>query len=136
MKAFLMYRDEDFERRRKIPAHEQILVQDLELDTLFGAMAHGDKFLSEVARKAVLSSLTDLDTIRYRQDILKDCLRNPSVVREIYNLAVEAIENERKHYFGLLNRYPAWILRRSVDVLEMFLGMLKRLRKAPGPCRK
>jgi len=76
MKAFLMYKDQDFDLQRKLPSNEQALTQDLELNTLFNAMALGDKFLFEVAKKAVLSGFnSDLDTILYRQNILKDCLK-------------------------------------------------------------
>ena len=129
MKAFLMYKDQDFDLQRKSPAHEQALTQDLELHTLFNAMALGDKFVFEVAKKAVLCSLTDLDTIRYRQHILKDCLNNASIVRDIYTIAVESIESEKKNYFGMFFRdYPDAILRRSIEVLQMFVGMLKKLK--------
>lgn len=128
MKTFLMYKDRDFDLQQEPPPQEQDLTQDLELDTLLKAMALGDKFLSEVAKKAILSSITDLDAIIYRQDILRDCLANPVVARDIYNIAVDAIEYEKKNYFGLLSKYPSWVLRRSVDVLQMFVGMLKKLR--------
>jgi len=130
MKAFLLYRNRDFDLQQKLPSNEQALTQDLELNTLFNAMALGDGFLFEVAKKAVLSgSYNDLDTILYRQNILKDCLRNPSVVRDIYDLAVETIESERKNYWGILRDYPDVILRRSTDVMQMFVSMLKELEK-------
>lgn len=130
MKAFLMYRDRDFDLQGKLPPHEQALTQDLELDTLFNAMALGDKFLFEVAKRAVLSGFqTELDTILYRQHILQDCLSNASIVRNIYAIAVEAIESEKKNYLGLLSKYPDALLRRSIEVLQMFVGMLKRLRE-------
>ena len=106
MKAFLMYKDQDFDLQQKLPWNEQALTQDLELNTLFNAMALGDKFLFEVAKKAVLSSLNDLDTILYRQNILKDCLKNPSIVRDIYDIAIESIENKRKHWLGIFSSYP------------------------------
>lgn len=129
MKAFLMYKDRDFDLQRQLPSNEQALTQDLELNRLFNAMALGDKFLFEVAKKAVLSSVTDLDTIRYRQHILQDCLNNASIVREIYDLSVESIEGERKNYFGMFFRdYPDAILRRSIEVLQMFVNMLKKLK--------
>jgi DNA mismatch repair ATPase MutS len=127
MKVFLLYRDRDFDLQRQLPPQAATLTQDLELTTLFNAMALGDKFVFEVARKAVLSSITDLDTIRYRQDILRDCLKNASIVREIYAIAVEAIEGEKKNYLGLLSRYPSWVLSRSIEVLQVFVGMLKKI---------
>jgi len=128
MKAFLMYRDRDFDLQQALPPQAQTVTQDLELSTLFAAMAQGDRFLLEVARKAVLSSVSDLETIRYRQHILQDCLNHAEVVREIYALAVEAIESERKNFWGLLSKYPTMILHRSVEVLEMFVTLLKKLR--------
>ena len=128
MKAFLMYKDHDFDLQQKLPPHAQALTQDLELQTLFNAMALGDKFVFEVAKQAVLSSVTDLDAIRYRQHILQDCLKNPSIVRDIYAIAVESIESERRNFWGLLSKYPAMVLNRSVEVLQMFVDMLKKLK--------
>jgi hypothetical protein len=129
MKAFLMHRNRDFDLQQELPGNAPALTQDLELDTLFRTMAGEDKFLFDVARKAVLSGLqNDVDTILYRQEILKDCLRNPAVVRELYDLAVKAIERERKRYFGILSHYPGAILYGSIEVLQLFVDMLKKLR--------
>ncbi len=128
MKALLMYRDRDFDLQSALPASAQALTQDLELATLFNAMAQDDAFLREVAERAVLCSLNDVDTILYRQAILKDCLKNPAIVREIYTIAVEAIQNEKKTYWGYFSKYPDAILHRAIEVLQMLVGMLKRLR--------
>lgn len=130
MKAFLMYKDRDFDPQQKLPWNEQTLTQDLELNTLFNAMALGDSFLFEVARKAVLSGLNnDLDTILYRQNILKDCLKNASIVRNIYAVAMELIESERKAYFGIFSKFPSSVLHGSIEVLQVFVGILKKLKK-------
>jgi len=127
MKAFLMYRDQDFDVQRKLPWHEQALTQDLELTTLIDAMARGDKFVWDVACKAVVLSLDDVDTILYRQDILKDCVKNAAIVRDLYAIAVEAIESERK-VWSFLRDFPHGILQRSVEVLELFVERLKKLK--------
>ncbi len=120
----------DFDPQRKLSSNEQGLIQDLELNTLFDAMALSDKFLFEVAKIAVLSGLdNDLGTIQYRQNILKDCLKNPAVIREMYDIAVESIENERKSYFSIFSRYTASVLHSAIEVLQMFVGALKRLRR-------
>jgi len=128
VKVFLMHRDRDFDLDRKPPANSEALTQDLELTTLFNAMAAGDKFLFELATKAVLSSLTDPDAIRYRQHVLADCLEQADVVRQVYDVAVEAIQSERKVYFGFLRDSPDSILNRSLQVLELLLGAVKNLR--------
>lgn len=127
MKVFLMYKDRDFDIKQKLPLNEQCLVQDLELNTLFNAMSLNDNFLFEIAKKTVLISIKDLDTILYRQNILKDCLKNPSIVRDIYSVAAEALEREKKIHYGILSDYPRYLLSRSVEVLQMFVDMLQKL---------
>jgi hypothetical protein len=85
MKAFLMHRDQDFNLQQELPRNEQAVTQDLELNTLFNAMARGDKFLFAVVKSVVVSGLqNDLNTISYRQEILKDCLKSAAIVRRIY----------------------------------------------------
>ncbi len=128
MKAFLMYKDQDLDLHRELPATEQALTQDLALNTLFDAMAHGDKFLLEVAKKVLLLSLNDPDSILYRQNILKDCLKNSSIVRNVYNVALESIEKKKKLWWGFSSRYPSSILYSAVEALKMFVGQLKKLR--------
>lgn len=129
MKAFLMHRDRDFDLQRELPPNEEALTQDLELNRLFNAMALGDKFLFNLARRAVLLSLNDPEAIVYRQHVFADCLEQPATVREIYDIAVEAIQAEKKIYVGTLRDSPDTILHRSIQVLELFVGILKRLRK-------
>jgi DNA mismatch repair ATPase MutS len=128
MKAFLMYRGRDFGLKDDLPANAADLSQDLELDALFHAMAAGDEFFLDVAKKAVLASLHDPEAILYRQNILRDCIEQAQIVREIYGIAVEAIERERKVWGWMLDRYPESTLHRSVEVLELFFELLKRLR--------
>lgn len=129
MKAHLMYRDHDFDLQQKLPSNEPALTQDLELNTLFNAMAQGDEFLLQVAKQAVLSGLhDDVETILYRQEVLKDCLNNYAVVKGIYDIAAESIESKRKHWWGTSSSFPGSILHSSVDLVQMFLGMLKRLK--------
>jgi len=129
MKAFLMHRDHDFDLQQELPWSEAALTQDLGLDILFNTMARGDKFLFEVAKTVILSGLSELDNIRYRQDILKDCLKNPGVVRSLYEIPIEAMETRKKDYWlwGIASR-PSSILYSSVDVLEMFVDRLRKLR--------
>ncbi len=58
MKVFLMHADQDFDLRRELPANEDALTRDLELDTLFSAMAAGDAYLLELAKRACCAAST------------------------------------------------------------------------------
>jgi len=127
VKAFLMYMDRDFDLKGEVSPNEAALTQDLELDTLFGAMAVGDKFLLEVAKKGVLTSLDEPEAILYRQHILADCLERSAIVREMYAIAVEAIEREKKVWSW--GQYAEGMLHRSVEVIKQFVDLLKRLRQ-------
>jgi hypothetical protein len=70
----------------------------------------------------------DPNTILYRQNILKDCLKNSSIVRDIYDIAVEAIESKRKSWYGFLSEYPHSILYNARSALQLFVGFLKKLK--------
>jgi len=129
MKAHLLYRDRDFDLPGSRPPHEAALAQDLELNTLLGAMAAGDPFLLEVARKAVLTSLNEPEAIGYRQRVLADCLNRPAIVREMYAIAVEALQREKGVWGVFSPRYPEGVRYRSVKLLQRFMDLLKRLRR-------
>jgi len=129
MKAFLMYRDRDFDLQQKLPWNAEALIQDLELETLFNAMSLGDKYLFEVAKTAVLGGVNnDPETIKYRQSILKDCLKNSAVVRDIYQIPIEAINNKKKHWYSIFSSYPSAVLSNSTEMMQMFVGLLIKLR--------
>ncbi len=128
MKVHLMYRDADFDMEGELPVNNKELVQDLELTTLFDAMSDSDELIFGVAKRAVLSSLTNPETIKYRQDIIRDSLKNPSVVRELYSISIESIENKRKRWLGIFSRYPSAILDSSIRMLQMFVELLKKLK--------
>jgi DNA mismatch repair ATPase MutS len=128
MKVLLMVPDRDF-APEKLPATEEALTQDLELSTLWEAMALGDRFIYQTVKQVLLSSLDDLTVIRYRLEILEDCLKNPAVVRDIYRLPLEAIENKRKNWMGIFGHYPSGILSSAVGMLDMFVVLLKELKR-------
>ena len=115
--------------RARLVSNASDLVQDLELEKVLETMASGDKFLLDVARPALLASLGSVEAVLYRQHILRDCLEYPSVVREIYSIAVEAIEREKKGWGWMSARYPSGTLHRGIEVLEMFSDLLRKLRQ-------
>jgi len=108
---------------------EQALMNDLELGLLFDAMARGDDFLFQVARRVVLLGRNEgLETIVYRQGVLSDCLRNESVVRRLYHVTSEAIEGKKQGWLGVLSRYPSGVLSDAVNYLLLLTDLLRKLR--------
>jgi DNA mismatch repair ATPase MutS len=129
MKANLLYRDLDLDLERSLPANVEALKQDLELTTFFDAMARGDAYLRELVETVFLSSLTDPEAIGYRLAVLGDCLEHPQVARELYALAVEALDSKRKAQHFWFRDSPDSLLWKSLRILELLAEALKRLRE-------
>ncbi len=130
MKARLLYRDRDFDGG-ELPWNEPALVQDLELGTLLAAMAAGDDLVRDVARRALLVSCReDVETILYRQAIARDAVENPAALRELYGIAVEAIDGRRRRSIGIWGHLAASVLYDALEMMEVFTGALRRLRDA------
>jgi MutS-like protein len=129
MKAFLMHRDSDFDMESELPPNADALTRDLELDTMLATMAAGDRFLFDIAKRALLLSLPEPEAIGYRQQVLTDCLAQREVVRGLYDLAGEALTAEKKLWVGILRDSPRTMLSTSVAKMELFVGFLRQLRK-------
>ncbi|HTR05809.1 MAG TPA: DNA mismatch repair protein MutS [Paraburkholderia sp.] len=129
MKAWLLYAERDFDWHRDERWNERTLTQDLELATVYGAMAAGDAFIEGVARKVLPVSLDGLDDILYRQAILKDCVSHEAIARQLYAIAVEAQETERKSFYWGLTASATSILHSARDLVQAYLVSLGKLRQ-------
>jgi hypothetical protein len=131
MKAYLLYPGRDFDFAAGLPAGHEDLIQDLELATLLKAMAADDKFLSEVSVKVLLASLDDPAAIRYRQQVLADCLAHPEVIRQMYAVAADALEDKRHLWGGYGGTYQnaSSNLSGAVSHLEAYVARLRQLRQ-------
>lgn len=110
-------------------AMREVIEADLELPTVYRAMAAGDSYLLDVARNVLTASLTDLYVIEYRQDALADCMEHAAIVRNLYDVTVDASQAQRKVFLGgLLSRDPNAILRRAVALLALLTENLKQVR--------
>ena len=82
-----------------------------------------------MAKRAILSSLGDPDAVLYRQRVLADCLEHPETVRQLYELAVDALENERQVSPLWGRSSPDSIVYRSARVLALQVEVLRRFRQ-------
>lgn len=127
MKVRLAYADRDLDPDAEPPANAEALTRDLGLELLFGVMAARDKYLYDVGRATILASLREPSEIRYRQAVLADCLAHPDVTGELYAVAVAAVRQERDMWI-YSERYPDWVLQRSIRQMERFVVLFRRLR--------
>jgi len=130
MKVFLLHRDHDTDADAGLPTHHEALIEDLGLGAVFNVMAAGDRFRWDVARRVVVTSALEPDEIRYRQQVLADCLDNRAAVQRLYDIAVETLESRRKTYsFWSANSSPSALLSSAVRTLHVLLGNLHELRQ-------
>ncbi|MEA5015403.1 MAG: DNA mismatch repair protein MutS [Candidatus Limiplasma sp.] len=129
MKAQLMYRETDV-RAAALPAFiQEMLTRDLELGIVFSAMAKGDEIIRRAAERAFFAGLDSPEAIGYRQSVLRDCIKNPAMVRASYGLTLEALEKQKKGWWWFdKNRPLTALFSNAVDSLTMLTGMLKELR--------
>lgn len=128
MKAHLLHATRDVELEQELPWQAEALVQDLGLDTILDVMAAGDVYLRQVAERTLLNGLAEPEAIIYRQNVLSDCLEQPEVARELYSLAVEALESRKQARFFLFRDSPETQLSKSLRMLDLLLDVLRRLR--------
>jgi hypothetical protein len=129
VKAHLLYPDQDFDITADLPANSGDLIQDLEISTVLEAMAAGDRFLYDVSARVMLASLTDPEIIRYRQRVLADCIAQPEVIRDMYAIAVGALEDKRGVWGFWVSHNPTSILSGAVNQLEVLIARLRELRQ-------
>ena len=109
MKTFLMHPGPGFRCRFRHPSGQTIpFAQDIELEVLLNAAAGGDRYLRDVLAEACADAwANDIATIRYRQEIVKDCLANQAAVRQFYAIAIEPFGRERSWDFSLYGHDPS-----------------------------
>lgn len=130
MRALLLHPDRDFDPSQTRPWNEAALTQDLELEVLLHTMAGESKLLLDAIRTVIFAGFhNDVTTVLYRQAILKDCLKNSTVVRKLYELTGEAIAAEQKHYWLGISRYAGAILSESTGLMKLFVSILRQLRE-------
>lgn len=128
MKAYLLYADQDFSWTRPSTFTDDDLIKDLGADFVVSAMANGNQHLYDVAQRVLLFSLRDAAAIRYRQQILEDCLHYPDVVRDLYRIAIQTLSREKRIWHGWGDS-PSSLLHGFIERLQLFVEQLRSLRR-------
>ena len=135
MKVCLLY--EDHERGyEKYYYDTESIIQDLGLDSLFLAaskeviyeddavkkLADEDTFIRETLHKAMMVPLITAEEITFRQDVIRDCLKNPDLIRWLYSIST-AVKGTRDDQSSGLDR------SRQGSPIQSLVNEIKRLRK-------
>ena len=131
MKVHLMDQDTDFNPQQKPCFGKDTLIADLEFARILSAMAQDDTIIREVCSSALFYPLRTAREIRYRQEVLKDCINNPETVRKLYDITVETMERKHKSWSWLSTRQNlSSNFSSAVDLLKIYTEMLLKMRNA------
>ena len=129
MKAYLMFKDKNFVLDDNGMYNSIVTLDDLEIESVLKYASDSDALIHNVLKKSLASPLLDLEEIKYRQEVLKDSLDNPEIVRDLYQICVDTLNKIKKYWFGsgsgsLSNTYVS-----ALDHLSYFIEGLKGLRE-------
>jgi hypothetical protein len=124
-----MFKDRDFAVNAPMCYGSSALSADLELRHVVDKMAGGDEFIRESCEAALFTPLVSAEEISYRQENLRDALRNPQRVRLLYGILVETRERQKKSLNFLSSSVGlSDSLNSAVGLLRIFTETLTSLR--------
>jgi hypothetical protein len=133
MKPFLLYRDKCFEHAPS--PFDQQLALDLQLEPVLRKMARHDDDLYRTARQVLMHCETDAETIRYRQDILRDFLDHPTLAKTLYVASTEIINASADYRSCMRPNLARTVtvrdkLKTAVVLLEIVVRRLQAIKSA------
>ena len=145
MKVCLLY--ENRERAANAPYYDQkSIIQDLGLSAVFSAAAKeltyengelkqveaADLFVLETFRNVMMTPLLTEEEIVFRQEIVKDCLRAPKLIRGLYRVSTAMLAKWNELGRGARERIragnPVVRLTTEIRVLRLFVDSLAATR--------
>ena len=132
MNSYLLYRNKNFNWEKPLSSSINTIFTDLEMETIFQIMAQNNSQIYNCVKQVFAQYLTDLDEIKYRQEILKDCIRNPWIFNQIQKILnrVEEQQERLNRRYGLLKDYPTSLMSISLSMIEIFLDELRQLKNS------
>lgn len=127
MKINLLYPDKEYTINDNISENIKDLFYDLEMESIFSIMADNDKFIYKIVKNVFSNYENNIVTIKHRQDIMKDLIKNQEKIKILYNTIIESLEEEKKGYFFLFTKNPSSVLYNSVGVILSLIPGLKKI---------
>ncbi|WP_373483238.1 DNA mismatch repair protein MutS [Acetobacterium sp.] len=121
MNVYLMHQDRNFSINETITQDQKTLTRDLGIEGILEVMANQDPIIYDICNQALFLSLNDPDAILYRQAILKDCIKNPKIIRTMYELVTELLVKKKEWFWSFTSSYRSSNLSGSVNLLKFFI---------------
>ena len=129
MKVLLLHPDRDPAISTKDDPKVPGYAQDLELGVLVDAACGDDRYMRSIFLKVFdVAFDNDVPGVLHRQAVLKDCLAQAGLVRDLLVLCAEPFGREASWTYSLFGRDPAAKVSSSVRTLQSCLGLLARMR--------
>ncbi|MBR6256356.1 MAG: hypothetical protein IKR23_03170 [Lachnospiraceae bacterium] len=149
MKVCLLY--EDRERVNEVTYYDTAsIIKDLGLKTLFvsaskkliyenGAVKKADKedtYLAETLRNVMMTPLATAEEIKFRQDIIRDCIAHEDMIRELYTISGMVLLKWNELGRGTRDKMqqsnPVTKLTSEIRVIHLLCDALSRIRGLLG----
>ena len=151
MKVWLLYPHREWNGTGACYYDSESIVKDLGLSILFqvssrnqepknGAVQHADEadgYLGEMLKKVMMTPLRTEEEIYYRQEILKDCMKNKEFIGALYEISRDMTfrwEALGKHQLDKPgSRDKSANLLSRIEILHLFVNTLSKIKEL---CRK
>ncbi|MGI5976920.1 MAG: MutS-related protein [Candidatus Limivicinus sp.] len=130
MRAGLLYQDAEPVWSEKPDARWDERFADLELEHILKAMSGGNNEIYSVCRQLLDRPLQSGEEIIFRQDILRDCIARPGLIRRLYRICQEAEGKRRGSWYRLSSRYLSSIYSSAAYLLNIYMEALVEIRRA------
>ena len=103
--------------------------RDLRLEPIVAVMGGGNPQMEAVCRQVLNAPLQSAEEIYYRQDVLRDCIRDPQRLETVYEICVEAEEKRKNTWCRLTSPHLTTVYSSAADLLKIYMEALVRIRK-------
>ena len=129
MKVGLLYSSKDFKWKDTENKIFDDRFYDLEMEHVLDVMSGGDEEIFEICRQVIDKSLQTKSEILYRQEILKDCIKNSEAVINIYKICVDTVAKRNNAWYGLSMTHSSTIFSNAIELLKIYMEALVDIRK-------
>jgi DNA mismatch repair ATPase MutS len=128
MKIYLLFKDKDISKNNTLCMNYESLLNDLALDPIIETMANNDTVIKKTITDTLNTPLQTIEEIKYRQEVLVDCLTNKAIIIKLYAITTETLKEQKRMQFWISDKYINGVLISSIDLLKIYIQRLAIIR--------